>query len=101
MVEKEEDDLKVARHVMDFKVKDSNAGEAGEDKTDTRTTEVELELEPPKDSTPVRSYSKSRSQRATSQQAEPSTARDGAPWETIASVRGFPDDPFWALREDI
>ena len=49
----------------------------------------------------MRFYSKSRSQRATSQQAKPSTGRDVAPRETIASIRGFPDDPFRSLREDI
>ena len=61
MVEKEKDDLKVARHLMDFKVEDSDSGEPKEDKTDPGSNEVEPEPEPPQDPTPARSHSKLRS----------------------------------------
>ena len=47
-MEKEEDDMKVVRHVMHFKKdRNSNVGELGEDGTDTGSTEVEPEPEPP------------------------------------------------------
>ena len=46
MVKKEEDDLKVPRHLMDFKEdKDSKAGQPGEDEMDTGLIEVEPDME--------------------------------------------------------
>ena len=101
LVEKEEDNLKVARHLMDFKVEDSEAGQPREGKTDMGSTKVTAEVEPLWKSIPVRSHSKSRFRRVTSQQAEPSTARFRVLWERVAPACGLPDDPFRAVQDDI
>ena len=61
-MENEEDDMKVARHLMHFKEdRESNVGEPEEDETDTGSTEVEPEPKPPWEPSAVRSHSKSQS----------------------------------------
>ena len=62
LVEKEEEDVKVAKHLMDFREdSDSEAGQPEEEETDTGSAKVEPEAEPPRELTPARSHSKLRS----------------------------------------
>ena len=100
LLDEEECDYAVAKDLLFFKEAPEGVEEPQQEGTDTTTTddqEPDVELLP--EPVPARAHSKSRSERATSQHAEPSTARDGSTRKATSSERGFPDDPFRSLRE--
>ena len=101
LMEVKEVDNKVAEDLIKFKEEHNEEEEQSRGDTDTRSTEAEPEVEPLQETAPAKSHSKSRSQRTTSHHAEPSTAQDDTSRNMVSTERGFPDDPFRALRGEI